>query len=70
MHEFKTQPPLLTVGEVSRRLAISPNSVYRLVRSGELPALRLGEGRNASLRFDPGEFDHWLYAPAVEERNR
>jgi excisionase family DNA binding protein len=68
MHESESQTPLLTVGQVSRRLRVSPQSVYRLVRSGEIPALRLGHGRNASLRFDPDEIEAWLYAAAPQER--
>jgi excisionase family DNA binding protein len=33
-----------TVSEVARRLRVSNMTVYRLVRSGELPAVRVGRG--------------------------
>ena len=34
----------LTVGEIARRLRVSNMTVYRLVRSGRLPAVRIGRG--------------------------
>jgi len=50
---------LLDVGRVSRRLACSRGTVYRLIASGSLPAVRLG-GVGASLRVNERELDHWL----------
>ncbi len=35
--------PLLTVGEIADVLRVSNMTVYRLIRSGELPALRVGK---------------------------
>jgi excisionase family DNA binding protein len=40
-------PPMgrfLTVAEVARRLRVSNMTVYRLVNSGQLPAVRVGRG--------------------------
>jgi excisionase family DNA binding protein len=34
----------LTVAEVARRLRVSNMTVYRLVNSGQLPAVRVGRG--------------------------
>ena len=34
--------PFLTVAEVARRMRVSKMTVYRLVHSGELPAIRFG----------------------------
>jgi excisionase family DNA binding protein len=34
---------LLTVGEVCDAMRVSNMTVYRLIRSGELPAIRLGK---------------------------
>jgi excisionase family DNA binding protein len=48
---------LLTTREVAERLHISPASVLRRWRSGELPGYRLGSN---CLRFDSGEIDAWL----------
>jgi excisionase family DNA binding protein len=36
-------PPLLTINDVAHQLAISRDSVYRLMRSGVLPSFRVGE---------------------------
>jgi excisionase family DNA binding protein len=35
---------LLTVGEVASTIRVSNMTVYRLIKSGELPALRVGKG--------------------------
>lgn len=42
-------PPLLaarfvTVAEVARQLRVSNMTVYRLVKSGQIPAVRVGRG--------------------------
>ena len=34
---------LLTVGEVAATMRVSNMTVYRLIKSGELPALRVGK---------------------------
>lgn len=41
---------LLTASEVAERLRVSTMTVYRLIRSGELPAVRVG--RNYRVRSD------------------
>jgi len=41
----------LTVAQVAARLAVSQKSVYRLVRSGALPATRVGR----AIRIDEGD---------------
>jgi excisionase family DNA binding protein len=51
---------LLQVNDVAGQLAISRDSVYRLVRSGELPSFRVGE----RLRFRQTDVDSYV------ERNR
>jgi excisionase family DNA binding protein len=48
--------PLLTINDVAHQLAISRDSVYRLLRSGTLPALRVGE----RLRFRPSDIEAYL----------
>lgn len=53
----RTDPErLLTINEVAYRLAISRDSVYRLVRSGALAHLRVGE----RLRFRAQDLDAYL----------
>jgi excisionase family DNA binding protein len=36
------EAPFLTVAEVAERMRVSKMTVYRLVHSGELPAVRFG----------------------------
>lgn len=36
---------VMTVGETARALRLSEKSVYALVRSGDLPSIRVGAGR-------------------------
>lgn len=38
-----TQPTLLTVREVADAMRVSTMTVYRLIRSGALPAIRVGK---------------------------
>ena len=47
---------LLTVAELAQHLGISKWTVYRLVRSQELPAVRVGE----RIRFRPTDVDAYL----------
>jgi excisionase family DNA binding protein len=42
---------LLTVQELARALKLNPQTLYRLVRQGLVPAIRIGK----SLRFDPAQ---------------
>ena len=44
--------PLLTVGEVARMMRVSNMTVYRLIKSGQLAAIRVGKNyriRNADV---------------------
>jgi excisionase family DNA binding protein len=47
---------LLTVAEVAGVLRVSAMTVYRLIRSGDLPALRIGK----SYRIRQGALDQYL----------
>lgn len=49
---------LLDVRDVARWLGTHPNWVYD--RSEALGAIRLGDGPNAPLRFDPDRIEDWL----------
>ena len=48
--------PLLTINDVAHQLAISRDSVYRLIRSGALTPFRVGE----RLRFSQEEIEAYL----------
>jgi len=55
-----TTEPLLRINDVCRRLAVSRQTVYRLVAAGDLAATRVG----TRLRFDPADVRRYV------ERNR
>ncbi|MEA3214495.1 MAG: hypothetical protein QOJ19_651 [Acidimicrobiia bacterium] len=46
----------LTVAEVAEQLRVSTMTVYRLIKSGELPAVRIGR----SYRLRPVDVDQFL----------
>jgi excisionase family DNA binding protein len=52
---------LMSVKEVAHVLGQHPDTIYRKVQAGELPAVRLGHGR-AALRIPRAEFEAWLYS--------
>jgi excisionase family DNA binding protein len=50
-------PPILTVRELAQCLKVHPSTVYRLLKTGQLPAFRIG----SDWRFNVEEIDHWLH---------
>jgi excisionase family DNA binding protein len=46
----------LTTEEVLAYLKITPRTIYRLIRNGELPAVRIGR----QWRFRRNDLDAWL----------
>jgi excisionase family DNA binding protein len=59
------ETPLLTVPEVAERLRVSRPTVYRRIRAGEIPAIRVGNTSGA-LRVPADELDAWLYGAPQE----
>ncbi len=55
-------PPFLTVAEVADRMRVSKMTVYRLVHSGELPAVRFGR----SFRVQRGAVEDLIRASRYE----
>lgn len=52
---------LLTAGDLAKRLRVSLRQVYRLDKSGSLPAsLKIGQ----CVQWDPAEIDRWVKAGA------
>jgi excisionase family DNA binding protein len=47
---------ILTTEEVLGYLRVTPGTIYRLIRTGELPALRIGR----QWRFRRSDLDEWL----------
>ena len=56
---------LLTTAQVLELLQIGRTKLWALVRSGSLPAYRIGEGANAPLRYRRSEVLRWLEGQRV-----
>lgn len=54
--------PLLTVAEVADVLRVSNMTVYRLIKSGQLPAIRVGK----NYRIRRPDLDDYLDAGSVQ----
>ena len=52
----KGMTAFLTTEEVLGYLRVTPRTIYRLIRSGELPAIRIGR----QWRFRRTDLDAWL----------
>jgi excisionase family DNA binding protein len=57
--------PLLTARAVSDTLGVSPETVLRWTRRGELPAIRLPGG---AIRYRADEVESWLTERATPRR--
>lgn len=57
---------LLTVAEVADLLRVSAMTVYRLIRSGELPAVRVGRNYRVRRR----DLDSYLEQQVVEPQQQ
>jgi excisionase family DNA binding protein len=53
---------LLTVGEVAATMRVSNMTVYRLIKRGELPAIRVGK----NYRIRESDMDRYLEQRQVE----
>jgi excisionase family DNA binding protein len=54
--------PLLTVGEVAAIMRVSNMTVYRLIKSGQLAAIRVGK----NYRLRRTDIEHYLNERAVQ----
>lgn len=59
--------PLLTANEVAEQLRVSTMTVYRLVRRGELPAVRVGRNYRIRQRDLAAYLDGQVVDPASME---
>ncbi len=58
---------LLTTAQVLEFLQIGRTKLWGLVRNGDLPAFRIGDGPNGRLRFRRADVDHWLGGQRVAD---
>lgn len=62
MAQEEARSPFLTVAEVARELRVSTMTVYRLIKSEELPATRVGK----SLRLRADDVERFLQGRYTE----
>ena len=62
MPEREFGEPLLTVGEVASLMRVSNMTVYRLIKSGQLAAIRVGK----NYRIRRNDIDRYLTERAVQ----
>lgn len=62
MPEREFGEPLLTVGEVASLMRVSNMTVYRLIKSGQLAAIRVGK----NYRIRRNDIDRYLTDRAVQ----
>lgn len=56
MHSRVSDSAFLTTEEVLSCLKVNPRTIYRLIKSGELPAIRIGR----QWRFRRADLDAWI----------
>ncbi len=56
---------LLDTNEAARLLGISPRTVQSWVRRGQLPHIKLSEGKTGLTRFRPAALREWIAAREV-----
>jgi len=55
-HTESTTPAFLTMDEVLGYLRVTSRTIYRLIKAGDLPAVRIGR----QWRFRQSDLDAWL----------
>lgn len=66
MADGSAQPAFLTVAEVADSMRVSRMTVYRLVHSGELPAVRVGK----SFRVPAAALAQYLRDSSTRDQGR
>ena len=58
---------LLTTAQVLKFLQIGRTKLWGLVRNGDIPAFRIGDGPNGRLRYRRTDLDRWLEGQRVAD---
>jgi excisionase family DNA binding protein len=57
---------LITPAELGQLLGLKRSCIYRMLRSGQIPSVRVTSGgRKLSLRVRPSELERWLKAREI-----
>jgi excisionase family DNA binding protein len=66
MNQRESPEKLLTPSELTEILGLKRSCIYRMLRSGQLPCVRVAAGeRKLSLRVRPSALEKWLKAREV-----
>lgn len=57
---------LLTANEVAQYLGKTQGAVYMMVNRGQLPFLKLGNGKHSSIRFKSDDIEAWVQSKIVD----
>ena len=57
---------MLTAGEVCERLGISQRTLFRLIRSGRLTAIKTGPAKNARIRVSEEDLADYIERSKVQ----
>lgn len=60
------EPELISIPHAARIASVSRVHVWRLVRDGEIPAVRVGND-HGPVRIPREEFEAWLYSDLEEK---
>ena len=62
----KYDSPVMTLKETADYLRVHPSTIYRLLKAGALPSLRIG----SDWRFIKADLDDWLKKQAEYQRGK
>lgn len=65
MDKLQMDSKLLSVNDLCSYLGRSKASIYSMVNRGQLPYIKLGNGRNGAIRFDSAEIHNLITSRKV-----
>jgi len=65
MNDDGNQGEYIRVAAAARQLAVSPDFIRGRINAGELPAFKLGNGRNSPLVMRQADLDEWMASRQV-----
>ena len=64
--KLKDSPKILTVKQLANYLQMNEHTIYRLAKSGKIPALKIG----AEWRFKKNLIDKWIEEKSISNIKR